>query len=409
LVLPNRLILLTSPLFFFFNGIIVHAEPLIKPGDRVVFLGGTFIERMQNYGHVEAEISSRISRVTYRNLGWSGDNVWGESRAVFGTVAQGFQRLQRDMELARPSVIIVSYGANEAHDGIKGLSRFVEGYQILLDELKTHDAKIVLLTPLYYEDLGPPLPNPDTYNDKLKQYIDAIEVLAGSNNLPVVHLSKIRPSTKETEQRPRSWRVLPDHTGLTNNGVHLTAYGYQVLARLIVDGLDLPSPKVTITDSKGSNVAITNYVATPDSVKFVMTPERLLALQRVFTRQDTKDHANQLRIQFNNLRPGKYTILVDDVKVLRVSSSQLKTGALMPTSFCESAIKQLYMLTEEKNVMFFHRHRPQNETYLFLFRKHEQGNNAVEVPRFDPIIEGYEKQIRSIQNSTSYRVEIRRD
>ncbi len=30
---------------------------------------------------------------------------------------------------------------------------------------------------------------------------------------------------------------------------------------------------------------------------------------------------------------------------------------------------------------FFHRHRPQNETYLLLFRKHEQGNNAVELPR----------------------------
>jgi hypothetical protein len=33
--------------------------------------------------------------------------------------------------------------------------------------------------------------------------------------------------------------------------------------------------------------------------------------------------------------------------------------------------------------LFFHRWRPANWTYLFGFRKHEQGRNAVEIPRFD--------------------------
>ena len=72
-----------------YSGVTVQAKPLIQSGDRVVFLGGTFIERMQIYGHVEAEISSRVSGVTFRNLGWSGDNVWGESRA-------GLEPLPRD-------------------------------------------------------------------------------------------------------------------------------------------------------------------------------------------------------------------------------------------------------------------------------------------------------------------------
>ena len=31
-------------------------------------------------------------------------------------------------------------------------------------------------------------------------------------------------------------------------------------------------------------------------------------------------------------------------------------------------------LINRKNRLFFHRYRPQNETYLYLFRKHEQGN-----------------------------------
>ena len=51
----------------------------------------------------------------------------------------------------------------------------------------------------------------------------------------------------------------------------------------------------------------------------------------------------------------------------------------------------------EKNRLFFHRWRPANETYLFLFRKHEQGNNAKEIPQFDPIIEKREREIEELR------------
>jgi len=50
-----------------------------------------------------------------------------------------------------------------------------------------------------------------------------------------------------------------------------------------------------------------------------------------------------------------------------------------------------------KNELFFHRWRPQNETYLFGFRKHEQGNNAVEVAKFEPLVAEADKQIDAIR------------
>ena len=46
-----------------------------------------------------------------------------------------------------------------------------------------------------------------------------------------------------------------------------------------------------------------------------------------------------------------------------------------------------------KNQLFFDRSRPQNMAYIFGFRKHEQGNNAVEIPRFDPLVIAQEKEI----------------
>ena len=57
-----------------------------------------------------------------------------------------------------------------------------------------------------------------------------------------------------------------------------------------------------------------------------------------------------------------------------------------------------------KNELYFHRWRPQNETYLFLFRKHEQGNNAVEIPQFDQLVEEVEKEIDQLKTPTPVTV-----
>ncbi len=50
----------------------------------------------------------------------------------------------------------------------------------------------------------------------------------------------------------------------------------------------------------------------------------------------------------------------------------------------------------EKNRLFFFRWRPQNETYLTGFRKHEQGKNAAEVADFDPLVAAADKAIREM-------------
>ncbi|MGB7343634.1 MAG: PVC-type heme-binding CxxCH protein [Pirellulaceae bacterium] len=50
-----------------------------------------------------------------------------------------------------------------------------------------------------------------------------------------------------------------------------------------------------------------------------------------------------------------------------------------------------------KNVWWFHRSRPANMAYVFGFRKREQGQNAVEIPRFDGLIAEEEKLIASLR------------
>jgi hypothetical protein len=51
----------------------------------------------------------------------------------------------------------------------------------------------------------------------------------------------------------------------------------------------------------------------------------------------------------------------------------------------------------EKNRLYFHEWRPANETYLHLFRKHEQGNNAAELPLFEPLVKAKELEIEVLR------------
>lgn len=64
-------------------------------------------------------------------------------------------------------------------------------------------------------------------------------------------------------------------------------------------------------------------------------------------------------------------------------------------------LEPLRTVIVEKNRLFFNQWRPQNETYLFGFRKHEQGQYGEEIPLFDPLIENLEKQIVAERNQLS--------
>jgi hypothetical protein len=68
----------------------------------------------------------------------------------------------------------------------------------------------------------------------------------------------------------------------------------------------------------------------------------------------------------------------------------LKALGLEPANGTQKARE----LIRKKNELYYHRWRPQNETYLFGFRKHEQGKNGIEIPKFDPLVEEKEKQIQ---------------
>lgn len=286
----------------------------LQDGDRVVFIGDSFFEREYRFGLIETAltIGHPDKQLTFRNLGWSGDTVWGEARAYFGKPPDGYDDLLKFVDLVEPSVILVGYGANESFAGEDALEDFLEQYRTLLADLEGRTTRIVLLTPLPADAATSPLPRPavDARNQMLARYSEAIKGLARTRTLPVIDTFTAMLASLE--------RVQP--TPLFENGIHLTEAGYAVAAEAIARH-STRSP--AIEDFAGAWIAA-------EAGRDAAGPEPWRAIRRLIV---------------------------------------------------------------EKNDLFFHRWRPANITYLYLFRQREQGKHVVEIPRFDPLVEQKEQEI----------------
>jgi len=280
---------------------------LLRDGDRVVFLGDTFVEREGDRGFIETALVAAHSSasLTFRNLGWSGDTVWAESRGVFDQPAKGYARMLALVRELDPTIVFVAYGRNESYKGAAGLPAFRTQLEKLCDDLRgtraggtaeaadaTQSAgvRLVLVTPHRFEAA-----EADPRNAALALYCEAIRAVAVAQRAGLVDLFS-EPTGPTASGSAR-----------TENGIHLSDAGYAAAAEAFV------------------------------------------------------------RAAGRNL-PADFTAM--------------STG--------------LRKLVVEKNRLFFHRWRPANETYIFLFRSHEQGNNAVEIPQFDPLVAAAEERVRAV-------------
>jgi lysophospholipase L1-like esterase len=267
----------------------------VKPGDRIVLVGSGWVERMHHHPWLETMLTMQIPGVTFRNIGWSGDTVFGDARAVFGARADGYQRLNRDMDYAAPKLAILCYGENEAFGNAQERGAFIEGYRKLIQDMRRHECRTVLVIPRLRENAGAGFPDPTRYNQNLSSMAASIRTLAQELRCGLVDLEKFAP-----DQR------------FTSDGVDWSNEGYRQSAREIMKQLGFSSLAIDRVDSANSNTT-----------------------------------------------------------------------------------QELQRLIRAKNEWFFHRYRPQNETYLFLFRKHEQGNNAVEVEQMERHVADGEQTIVS--------------
>ncbi len=361
----------------------VAAAVEFKDGDRVVLIGGTFIERAQRYGYVEAELTAALAAqgksVTFRNLGWSGDTVWAESRGIFDPPAEGYKRMIAQVLELRPTLLILNYGGNEAFAGEAGLTPFVKQYEQLLNDLAPTGARLVLISPLAHLDASDRHPDPREFNAKLPAYRDAIRDLAVRRKADFVDLS-VPLGTKAPLGSSDAPTAIPVSL-MTDTGVHLNAFGYKTIAQVLCR--ELVGEPQTATIALSTNVTEAEFprVLLPGEVE------------------------PSIVLKGAGLKPGRYAIEVDGEAVAEFSHDQWAEG--VPGYLLDierfDALRQSVVAKDE---LYFHRWRPQNVTYLFLFRKHEQGQNAKEIPEFDPLVESKEREIAELSKPVKRKLRL---
>lgn len=373
-----------------------QSNSLFQPGDRVAWIGGQIFESAQEQGWLEAELrwrlllqSPSLQDISFRNVAWSGDDVEGRARAVFGGLEDGYQRRLVDLRAAQPTLVILGYGTSEAMDDRWNEERFTKSMTRLLDDLKQQSMRVVLLVPPL---LSPKSPMPGNrlgeINRRLPIFQQAIQKIAQARELQTIPLPVIQPE----------W---------TDDGIHLNDSGARAWAQSLAQSLCPTESSPGVAGKDAIHVNLQQAEAWEEQGWQLRRIHREKPWSWVEVYRDL-GCAPPARVQFAGLpSTGRFQLTIDGQVVATGTADEWSRGIDVRDKGIDRQYDQLRNTIIERDTAFFHRYRPQNETYLFLFRKHEQGNNAPEVERFDAIAKELDNRIRSLSIPKSAKWELK--
>ncbi len=381
----------------------------LADGDRVVLLGNTFWERELRDGYLETALTASHpgQQITFRNLAWSGDTVFGDSWTYSSSHSDDknvADRLLKLIEQQRPTVIVVNFGAVESFAGPSGLNRWRKGLSDFLVKLKPLGARIVLMRPAPRDDVPPNLARAKPLNANLQQYTGVMRDVAAIGGHqwfdPFVQLDRATPNNAQSP-----WTV---------NGMHYTSTGYWRLARNLQSALrsaptnwqveiaaDAQTAKATGTDVtelsvKGGRIEFTAH----DTLLPLPPPGEVLEKSSITCGKPPR----LLRVR--GLPKGQYELQADGKKLLEASATEWEAGLRIDAGPPHDQAEALRQAIVEKNRLFFNHWRPLNETYLFGFRKPEQGRHAVEAKTYQELTAAADARIAELRDPKPRRYQI---
>ncbi len=217
-----------------------------KQNEKVVFLGNAFFENTIANGEIETTFSLCFPKknITFRNIGWSGDNVYAHSRTRardgrrFGNPEEGFGILIKQITELKPDKIFIAYGFNESFDDAS-IDDFGKGLNHLLEMLSHHCPELILISTLPMEEgFGIPTEHIEVQNKELEKYAETTKKVAIKGEHRFIDL--FTPFSKENKY--------------TTNGIHLSSKGYRKAGELIAEALTLPTPAIKIDSKKADHI-----------------------------------------------------------------------------------------------------------------------------------------------------------
>jgi lysophospholipase L1-like esterase len=354
---------------------------VLKDQERILFLGSGFVENDQGHAYLETRLQRRFPdrNLIFRYMGWSGDNVRASARTAGFQVPQGLARLEKETLTQKPTLIFLAYGMNESFDGPKGLADFLRDYDKLLIALAPLQARMVIVSPTYHEDLGRPFPDPAEHNKHLHEYTLALKELAQKRKLRFVDLFQPLEAAKKANPK----------VDLTTNGILLTKAGYVIAARAIEEQLGYTPYRWDVA------VDETSKVSEGTKIGAITTKKRSVRFEATDTMLPVAGDDCQLKI--TGLPDGNYTLKINGVEVLTAPAADWSKGVTL-APFGDS--EKLRAEIVQRNQLFYRRWRPYND------HSRHWGFIGGDFKLYDQDIAAQEKRIAAARTPQSRTFEI---
>lgn len=359
----------------------------LKDNDRVLFLGNSIFENENQFGYIEMALTTRWPdrNITFRNIGWTGDNVFGEARSYFTNPPTAYDLLMQQITDAKPTIVFIAYGGIEAQGGETAIPRFKEGLNKLIDKVNNLGARTVLLSPIPVLLKNQP-ERVTKQNDMILKYSSEIAKIASERGKLFVDIFK--PLINNSSQYE-----------LSDNGIHLNQTGYYFLANAIENGLGLPERKSEISISVNKNTVEASFPVKLEansksfgSLSYNLKDKMLpLPLPESLKRPDN----NKQLTKIAGLKKGVYALKAGKEIVAIGNSEDWAKGIEINEGLSFQKASQLQGLIFKKNDIFFQQYRPLNRTYIVGFRKYEQGRHQEGLNNMNILITWLEAQIAS--------------
>jgi lysophospholipase L1-like esterase len=207
------------------------AEPALKKGERIVFLGDSITQAGNDNPRGYVQLIRKALKETHPELGLE---VIGAG--ISGNKVPDLQdRLERDVLARKPTLVVIYIGINDVwhgeNDPARGTSRekYEAGLKDVIGRIQAAGSRVLLCTPSV---IGEKADGSNKNDPRLDKYADISRSVAREMKVPVCDLRKAFVSyLKDKNSASKAEGVL------TSDGVHLNDAGNTFVAEAILKSL----------------------------------------------------------------------------------------------------------------------------------------------------------------------------
>jgi lysophospholipase L1-like esterase len=304
------------------------AEPgefIVRPGDRVLFLGDSITEQYEYSTYIELYLTTRIpnGKLSFYNAGIGGDTATG-----------GARRFATHVLAEKPAVVTIDFGMNDGGYGgfdTKRAEQFVTNTEKMLHDAKEAGVRVALISPNAVEvrNVRPASREQfKTYLDTQEKFYAPLKELAAKYDVPFVDQYAVtRKVLKKIAADDAAVKPFPD-------GVHTKAAGGLLMAHTILTALRAPA-MVSIAEidaakgeSTGNRCVVKDMKSSAEHVTFERTDEAV-PLPVLKEWRDLLPYVNKLAdlnvygLKVTGLKAGRYDVSIDGQTIGAYSADEL--------------------------------------------------------------------------------------